>query len=96
MSIYEFYITYVRTGKALLVTTHLRPLKTRLSTSTLCVEYTSSIGSVPFEIPFDIPISFLPRHGIKISLVVDPIYITASTLTDVISIPVPIPDDLPF
>ena len=96
MSIYEFYTTYVRTGKALLVTTNLQPLKTRLSTSTLCVEYTSSIGSVPFEIPLDSPISSLPRQGIKIALVVDPIYITASMLTDVISIPVPIPDDIPF
>ena len=96
MSIYEFYITYVRTCKALLVSTTLQPLKTRLSTSALCIEYTSSIGSVPIEIPLDSPISSLPGYGIKISLITDPVYITASVLTGVISIPVPEPDDLPF
>ena len=96
MTIYEFYITYVRTGKALLVSTTLQPLKTRLSSSTLCVDYMSSIGSVPFEIPFDRPISSLPQHGIKIALIAAPIFVDASTLTGVISIPVPEPDDLPF
>ena len=96
MSIYEFYMSYVLTGKALLVSTTLQPLKTRLSTSTLCVDYMSSIGSVPFEISFDRPLSFLPQFGIKISLITDPVYITASVLTNVISIPVPEPDDLPF
>lgn len=96
MTIYEFYITYVRTGKALLVSTTLQPLKTRLSASALCVDYMSSIGSVPFEIPFDRPLIFLPRYGIKISLITAPIFVEASTLTGVISIPVPEPDDLPF
>ena len=96
MTIYEFYITYVRTGKALLVSTTLQPLKTRLNSSTLCVDYMSSIGSVPFEIPYDIPINHLIRYGVKITLVTDPIYISAALLTGVISIPVPEPDDLPF
>ena len=96
MTIYEFYTAYIRTGKALLVSTNLQPLKTRLSDFTLSVEYTSSIGSVPFGIPLDSPLSFLPRYGIKISLIVDPIYITASTLTGVISIPAPESDNLPF
>lgn len=97
MTIYEFYTTYVLTGNAQFVTsTNLRPLETYLNASSLCVEYKSSIGNTAYEIPFDNPISSLPLFGIKISLVVDPIFITASTLTDVISIPVPIPDDLPF
>lgn len=96
MTIYEFYTAYIRTGKALLVSTSLQPLKTRLSDFTLSVEYTSSIGSVPFEIPLDRPLSFLPRYGIKISLIIDPVYVTASVLTGVISIPVPEPDELPF
>lgn len=96
MSIYDFYIAYIFTGKALLVSTNLNPLKTYLATSTICIEYPSAEGSVPFEIPYDAPINFLYRYGIKIALVTDPIYISASLLTGVISIPVPEPDDLPF
>ena len=96
MTIYEFYTAYIRTGKALLVSINLQPLKTRLSDSTLSVEYRTSANSGPFEIPHDIPINSLIGYGIKISLVTDPVYISASLLTGVISIPVPEPDDLPF
>lgn len=97
MTIYEFFTTYVLTGNAqfLTATTH-HPIKTYLNTSVMCIEYKSTAGSAAFEIPYDRSINSLPHYGIKISLVVDPIFITASTLTDVISIPVPIPDDLPF
>lgn len=97
MTIYEFYTAYVITGKAQLLTSiNLHALKTYLNTTALCIEFKSSIGGTAYEIPFDVSINSLPLYGIKISLVVDPIFITASMLTDVISIPVPIPDDLPF
>ena len=96
MSFYEFYITYIITGKALLVSTSLQPLRTILTDTTVRIEYRTSANSGPFEIPHDIPINHLIRYGIKITLVTDPIYITASLLTGVISIPVPEPDKLPF
>ena len=96
MSIYEFYISYILTGKALLVSANLNPLKTYLNDSTICIKYTSSADSMPFEIPYDSPLSFLSRYGIKITLVTDPVYISASLLTGAIVIPVPEPDDLPF
>ena len=96
MSFYEFYISYILTGKALLVSTNLQPLRAYLSTSTICIEYSVAVGSVPFEIPYDAPIGYLYRYGLKIALVTDPIYISASLLTGVISIPVPEPDELPF
>lgn len=96
MSIYEFYISYILTGKALLLSANLTPLKTYLNDTVLCIEYTSSRDSVPFEIPHDRPLSFLSTYGIKITLVTDSVYISASLLTGVISIPVPEPDDLPF
>ena len=93
MSIYEFYVAYILTGKALLVRPNLQPLKTYLNTTALCIEYPDT---VPFEIPHDSPINFLIRYGIKIVLVTHPVYISASVLTGVISIPVPVPDELPF
>ena len=96
MTLYEFYISYIITGKALLVSTSLQPLRTSLNTSTIRIEYRTSPNSGPFEIPHDTPINSLIRHGIKITLVTDPIYITASLLTGVISIPVQEPADLPF
>ena len=96
MSIYEFYISYILTGKALLVSTSLQPLRTTLTSTTIRIEYRTSANSGPFEIPHDIPINSLISYGIKITLVTDHIYITASLLTGVISIPVPEPDELPF
>ena len=96
MTLYEFYITYIITGKALLVSTSLQPLRTILLATTIRIEYRTSANSGPFEIPHDIPINHLIRYGIKITLVTDPIYISAALLTGVISIPVPEPDDLPF
>ena len=96
MTLYEFYITYVLTAKAQLVSTNLQPLVTTLTSTTVRIEYRTSANSGPFEIPHDIPINHIIRYGIKITLVTDPIYISASILTGVISIPVPEPDDLPF
>lgn len=97
MTIYEFYTTYVLTGNAKFLTaTTLRPLRTYLNSSNICLKFEPSANRATIAIPYDKPISVLPHYGIKISLIVDPIYITASTLTDVISIPVPEPDELPF
>ena len=96
MSFYEFYISYILTGKALLVSTNLQPLRTYLNSSNICLESEPSANRTTVTIPYDKPISSLPHYGIKISLITDPVYITASALTGVISIPVTEPDDLPF
>ena len=97
MTIYEFFTTYILTGKALFLTaTTLRPLRTYLNSSNICLESEPSANRTTVAIPYDKPISSLPHYGIKISLITDPVYISASILTGVISIPVPIPDDLPF
>ena len=97
MTIYEFYTTYILTGKAIFLTaTSLRPLRTYRNTSLICLESEPSANRATITIPYDKPISSLPHYGIKISLITDPVYITASVLTGVISIPLPIPDDLPF
>ena len=97
MTIYEFYTTYVLVGKARFLTANsLRPLRTYLNSSSICLEYEPSANRTTITIPYDKPISSLPQYGIKISLITDPVYITASVLTGVISIPVPEPDELPF
>lgn len=97
MTVYEFYTAFVLTGKAQFLTSiNLLPIKTYLNTSANCIDCKITVGNVAYELPYDISINSLPHYGIKTSLIVDPIFITASTLTDVISIPVPIPDDLPF
>lgn len=96
MTLYEFYISYILTAKAQLVSTNLQPLITTLTATTVRIEYRTPAISGPFEIPHSIPINHLIRYGIKITLVTDPVYISASLLTGVISIPVPEPDDLPF
>ena len=97
MTIYEFITAYILTGKAVFLTaTTLRPLRTYLNSSNICLESEPSANRTTVAIPYDKPISSLPHYGIKISLITDPVYITASVLTGVISIPVAEPDDLPF
>ena len=97
MTVFEFYTTYVLAGKARFLTANtLCPLRTYLNSSNICLESAPSANRTTIAIPCDKPISSLPHYGIKISLVVDPVFITASTLTGVISIPVPEPDELPF
>ena len=97
MSIYEFYTTYVLAGKARFLTDNaLRPLRTYLNSSNICLEFEPSANRTTIAIPYDKPISSLPHYGIKISLITDPIFVEASTLTGVISIPVTEPDNLPF
>ena len=97
MTIFEFYSTYVLTGKALFLNaTTLRPLRAYTNSTNICLEAEPSAKRTTIAIPCDKPISSLPHYGIKISLITDPVYITASVLTGVISIPVPEPDNLPF
>ena len=97
MTVYEFFTSYILTGKAIfLTTTTLRPLRTYLNSSNICLESEPSANRTTVAIPYAKPISSLPHYGIKISLITDPVYITASVLTGVISIPVPEPDELPF
>ena len=97
MTIYEFYTSYILTGKATFLTAStLRPLRAYLNSPNICLKSEPSANRTTVAIPYDNPISSLPHYGIKISLITDPVYITASVLTGVISIPVPEPDDLPF
>ena len=97
MTIYEFYTTYILAGNAQFLTaTTLRPLRTYLNSPNICLKSEPSANRTTIAIPYDKPISSLPHYGIKISLITDPVYITASVLTGVISIPVPEPDELPF
>ena len=97
MSIYEFYTSYILTGKAMFLTAStLRPLRAYRNSPNICLKSEPSANRTTVAIPYDKPISSLPHYGIKISLITDPIFVEASTLTGVISIPVPEPDDLPF
>ena len=97
MTIFEFYMSYILTGKAIFLTAStLRPLRTYRNSSIICLESEPSANRTPVAIPYAKPISSLPHYGIKIALIIDPVYITASILTGVISIPVPEPDELPF
>ena len=97
MTIFEFYATYVLTGKATFLTAStLRPLRAYLNSPNICLKFEPSANRTTIAIPYDKPISSLPHYGIKISLITDPIFVEASTLTGVISIPIPEPDDLPF
>ncbi len=97
MTIFEFYMSYILTGKAMFLTAStLRPLRAYRNSPNICLKSEPSANRTTVAIPYDKPISSLPHYGIKISLITDPVYITASVLTGVISIPVPEPDNLPF
>lgn len=89
-------MTYIVTRKAVFLSSLLNPLNVRLSGSDVCIQLTSSTNNRPLSIPDHLPITSLSGYGIKIFLLTDPINISASLLTGVISIPVPEPDDLPF
>lgn len=43
MTLYEFYITYIITAKAQLVSTSLQPLRTILTASTVRIEHRTSV-----------------------------------------------------
>ena len=96
MTIYEFYVTYILTRKAVFLCANHNPLNALLLGANLLLEYRGLIGNPPIEIAHDLSITALCACGIKIALITDPVFLAASTLTGVISIPVPEPDDLPF
>ena len=96
MTIYEFYTTYILTRKAVFLSANLTPLRVSIYGDNLRLDYRVSVRDHPLDIPHNQPIRYLSKQGIKIALITDTVFIGASTLTGVISIPVPIPDELPF
>lgn len=89
-------MTYIVTRKAVFLSSLLNPLNVSLSGSDVYIQLASSPNNRPLSIPNHLPVTRLSEHGIKIFLLTDPVYVSASILTGVISIPVPEPDDLPF
>ena len=96
MTIYEFYIKYILTHKAILVSYLRSPLSVSISDNVICLAYAATPDTIFLKVSFHQPITYLSNYAIKVSMIIDPIYISASTLTGVISIPVPEPDELPF
>ena len=98
MTIYEFYMNYILSRKAVFLNAKLYPLNSLILGANLRLDYRDSIGNIPLELELehDQSITALRQYGIKIALITDTVFIEASTLTGVISIPVPEPDDLPF
>lgn len=96
MTIYEFYIQYVLTRKATLVSTYRTPLNVSVSNGSVWINHIAPTTSSPIKISYEEPVTCLASFDIEILLCVDPVFLAASTLTGVISIPVPIPDELPF
>ena len=96
MTIYEFYMSYVLIHKALLIDHYGNVINAKTRKEFLHLIFDSKTGRGPLNINHSESIDMFSRLGIRITIVVKPIFITASTLTDVISIPVPEPDELPF
>lgn len=96
MTIYEFYMSYVLTRKALLIDNFGNVINAKTRKEFLHLIFDSKTGRGPLTINHSESIDIFSRLGIRITIVVKPIFITASTLTGVISIPVPEPDELPF
>lgn len=96
MTIYEFYKEYILTRKAKLETQFRNSLDVSIYNDSVLINHTPPSTSSALEISYEEPVTCLAKYGIKILLVVDPVFLAASTLTGVISIPVPEPDELPF
>ena len=96
MTIYEFYKEYILTHKAKLETQFRTSLDVSIRNDSVWINHTPPSTRSPLKISYEEPVTCLTKHGIKILLCVDPVFLAASTLTGVISIPVPIPDKLPF
>ena len=96
MTIYEFYMSYMLTRNALLIDHYGNVINAKTRKEFLHLIFDSKTGRGPLNINHSESIDMFSRLGIRITIVVKPIFITASTLTDVISIPVPEPDNLPF
>ena len=96
MTIYEFYTEYILTYKAKLETIFRTPLDVSISNDSVWISHPPTRTGVPIKISYEEPVTCLSKYNIRILLDVDPVFLVASTLTGVISIPVPVPDDLPF
>ena len=96
MTICEFYAEYILTRKAMLITGFRTPLNVSISNGSVCINHTAPTTNSPIKLSYEEPVTCLPNYGIRILLVVDPIFITASVLTGVISIPASEPDEVPF
>ena len=96
MTIYEFYTEYIFTRKAMLITDFRTPLNVSINNGSVCINHTAPTTNSPIKLSYKEPVTCLPNYGIMILLVVDPVFLTASSLTGVISIPVPEPEELPF
>ena len=96
MTIFEFYMSYVLTRKALLIDHYGNVINAKTRKEFLHLIFDSKTGRGPLNIRHDESIDILTRLGIRITITVKPVFISASVLTGVISIPVPEPDDLPF
>lgn len=96
MTIYEFYNEYILTRKARLETQFRTPLYVSIRNDSVWIHHTHPSTKSPLKISCEEPVTCITNYGIRILLVVDPVFLAASTLTGVISIPVPVPDELPF
>ena len=96
MTIYEFFTEYILTHKARLETHFRTPVNISISNGSICINHTPPTTSPSIKISYEEPVTCLSNYGIRILLVIDPVFLAASTLTGVISIPVPEPDALPF
>ena len=89
MTIYEFYTEYILTRKAILVSYLSSPLSVSISDNVVCLAYAATPDSIFLQIHSQQPITYLSNYAIKVYLLIDPIFISASALTGVISIPEP-------
>ena len=96
MTIYEFYMSYILTRKALLIDHYGNVINAKTRKEFLHLIFDRKTGRGPLNVPHSESIDMFSRLGIRITIIVKPIFITASMLTGVISIPVAEPDDLPF
>ena len=96
MTIFEFYMSYILTRKALLIDHYGNVINAKTRKEYLHLIFDSKAGRGPLNVQHSESIDMFSRLGIRITIIVNPIFITASMLTGVISIPVPEPDDLPF
>ena len=96
MTIFEFYMSYILTRKALLIDHYGNVINAKTRKEFLHLTFDRKSGRGPLNVPHSESIDMFSRLGIRITIIVKPIFVEASMLTGVISIPVPIPDDLPF
>ena len=96
MTIFEFYMSYILTRKALLIDHYGNVINAKTRKEFLHLIFDRDSGRGPLNVPHSESIDMFSRLGIRITIIVKPIFVEASMLTGVISIPVPEPDDLPF